>query len=170
MKRYSIQSCNSDELRASARAAVRDQQLFDGTNRRGDRVIHRFVLLAGIALVSVGCVRRTVTINTDPQGARVLLNDEEVGTSPVSVDFTWYGDYDVVLRKEGYATTKTNQRIDAPWYQVPPMDFFAEALVPFEIHDQREVTFILEPSETISREALLDEAAKTRERALFAEE
>ena len=75
-----------------------------------------------------------------------------------------------MLRKEGYATTKTNQRIDAPWYQVPPMDFFAEALVPFEIHDQREVTFILEPSETISREALLDEAAKTRERALFAEE
>ena len=100
-----------------------------------------YLLLILPVLLSFGCVRRTVTINTDPQGARVILNDEEVGTSPVSVDFTWYGDYDVIIRHEAYETLHTHKRIKAPWYQVPPIDFFAEAFVPFTIHDRHEMCF-----------------------------
>ena len=55
------------------------------------------------ATLPAGCVRRTLMVRTEPEGARVFLNDYEVGTSPVSVDFTWYGDYDVIVRKDGYA-------------------------------------------------------------------
>jgi len=51
-----------------------------------------------------GCVERRLTINTEPQGALVILNDEEIGESPVTVNFNWYGDYWVRIRKEGYET------------------------------------------------------------------
>ena len=120
-----------------------------------------------LLIAPVGCVRRTLTVRTEPDGARVFLNDQEVGTSPVSVDFLWYGDYDVIIRKQGYETLKTHHKIDPPWYQIPPMDFVAEILVPFEIHDEREVAFTLQPAEEIDPEALLQDALELRERALY---
>ncbi len=138
---------------------------------RGASGARRVIACAALAgALAGGCVRRTVTIRTDPQGARVVLNDQEVGTSPVSVDFTWYGDYDVVLRREGYETLDTHHRLHAPWYQVPPIDLVAEALVPFTIHDRQEMTFTLEPKREIARGELLEAAREIRERTLFAEE
>ena len=52
------------------------------------------VLLAVCGGLTVGCVRRTITISTDPPGTMVWLNDREVGRSPVDVDFDYYGTYD----------------------------------------------------------------------------
>ena len=98
-----------------------------------------------VGLASAGCVRRTLIIETEPQGALVFLNDEEIGRSPVQREFLWYGDYDIVARKEGYATLHTHERINTPWYQVPGIDFFTELLYPGRIHDQRLMSFTLEP-------------------------
>lgn len=63
--------------------------------------------LAALAasLASGGCVERVMKISTTPTGARVFINDEEVGLSPVKVSFVWYGDYDIVIRKQGLPTT-----------------------------------------------------------------
>ena len=58
------------------------------------------ISLAGL-LGLCGCVERELTINTNPSGAVVLLNDEEIGVSPVTVPFNWYGDYNVTIRKQG---------------------------------------------------------------------
>ena len=136
------------------------------------RVPGCLLLLCVIAVfvAAAGCVRRTVTINTDPQEARVILNDEEVGTSPVSVDFTWYGDYDVTIRKEGYETLHTHHRLDAPWYQLPVIDFFAEALVPFTVHDRQEMYFSLAEAKPIDRDQLVKDAVEFRDRSLFGED
>jgi hypothetical protein len=65
-------------------------------------LIRRFALLAA-ALGSaslLGCVERTISITSEPRGALVYLNDEEVGRTPVSVPFTYYGVYDVRLERE----------------------------------------------------------------------
>ena len=78
------------------------------------------------ALPAPGCVRRTVTITTEPPHAHVFLNEQEVGISEVTTDFLWYGDYEVTVRKEGYKTLQTNWPIKPPWYQIVPFDFFAE--------------------------------------------
>ncbi len=134
--------------------------------RKGYRMIVSAMMLAGVT----GCVRRTVTINTDPQGATVLLNDQHVGTSPVSVDFTWYGNYDVVLRKDGYQTLKTHKRLNTPWYELPGIDFFSEVLMPFTIHDKHEMSFAMAPEEKVDRQTLLKEASEFRERTLFGSE
>ncbi|UCD29030.1 MAG: PEGA domain-containing protein [Planctomycetota bacterium] len=128
------------------------------------------VSLVVALLTATGCVRRTVTIHTDPQGARIILNDEEVGTSPVSVDFTWYGDYDVTIRHEGYETLHTHQRLNAPWYQIPPIDFFAEAFVPFTIHDRHQMFFTLETRKPIDKTELVGDAVEMRQRTLYGSE
>lgn len=117
------------------------------------------------ASLSGGCVRRTMIITTDPPQALVFLNDEEIGRSEVSTDFLWYGDYDVIVRKEGYKTLKTHWKIDPPWYQVIPFDFFAEVLWPGHLHDTHTRQFKLDPEVQPTSEELIARALAARERA-----
>lgn len=125
------------------------------------------VLGAGLALLA-GCVERTVRIETDPPGALVVVNDEEVGVSPTQFSFLWYGDYDIILRKPGYETVKTHHRLDPPWYQIPPFDIIAETLVPVMIHDEHVLPVIaLDPAETPAATEVVDRATELRERALY---
>lgn len=137
--------------------------------RHGWQAIVTLAILAAAAGLP-GCVRRTVTINTQPQGATVVLNDEVVGTSPVSTDFLWYGDYDVIIRKEGYETLKTHQELKAPWYQLPGIDFFTEILLPVEFHDRQTMEFTLEPAQPVDREKLIEDAGQFRDEALYGTE
>jgi PEGA domain len=114
-----------------------------------------------------GCVERTVSITTEPHGATVFLNDEEIGQSPVKVPFTWYGDYEIIVRKPGYKTLQTHQKIKAPWYQTPVIDIFAECLVPFTIHDERTLpVYSLEPETKPDKQALIQNAEDLRQQAL----
>jgi len=124
------------------------------------------VVLAMLWLAAPGCVRRTLTIETAPSGALVYLNDEEIGRSPVTTDFLWYGDYDIIIRKEGYQTLGTHERIKAPWYQIPPIDFFAEVLYAGKIHDQHFLSYDLEPEQLPGRKELLERAEALRGSAL----
>ncbi len=121
-----------------------------------------YATLGGIVLLSSGCVRRTLTINTEPQGALLWLNDEEIGRTPVSVDFLWYGDYDVVARLDGYQTLTTHHEVECPWYELPGIDLVAEALYPGRIHDTHTMEFALEPAEPADREGLLERAKELR--------
>ncbi|MCH7721518.1 MAG: PEGA domain-containing protein, partial [Planctomycetes bacterium] len=115
-----------------------------------------------LGMLSSGCVRRTLTIRTVPEGGLVFLNDEEVGYSPVSIDFTWYGDYDVIVRKPGYQTLKTHLLVRQPWYQIPPIDFFAEVVWPGRIHDQHQAEFELQPESLPQVEDLIERARAMR--------
>ena len=125
---------------------------------------------AGIALCvsvsGIACVRRTMIITTEPPHARVFLNDEEVGQSEVSTDFLWYGDYGVVIRKEGYKTLKTHWQIDPPWYELIPFDFVAEVLWPGHLVDAHEKHFELELLERPTTDELVGRAMEMRRDAL----
>jgi hypothetical protein len=87
---------------------------------------------AGV-LVSMGCVRRTITVLSEPPGALVWLNDREVGRTPVTVDFTFYGRYDVRLFLEGYEPMHTYGDAKSPWWDTIGIDLISEA-VPGEPH------------------------------------
>jgi len=134
--------------------------------RRSVPLAVSFALAVTLMAGPFGCVRRTLTITTEPSHALVLLNDQEVGRSAVTTDFLWYGDYDVIIRKEGYKTLKTHWNIQPPWYQVVPIDFLAEVLWPGKIHDQHHHHFELEPDIPPTTEELLERANELRERAL----
>lgn len=129
------------------------------------------LLGAGVLLAvgaSSGCVERRMRIRTDPAGALIFVNDEEIGLSPVTFAFLWYGDYDIIARKPGFKTLKTHYRVDPPWYQLPPFDLVAETLIPTTIRDEHEVpTLTLEPAETPAVEDVVRRAVELRERALF---
>ena len=73
-----------------------------------------------------GCVQRKITITSNPPGALVIMNDREVGRTPVTTDFLWYGDYEFIVRKDGFETLDKRRKIRAPWWQFVPFDFFAE--------------------------------------------
>ncbi len=124
------------------------------------------VWTAGL-LSGAGCIERTVTITTVPEGATVHLNDQEVGKSPITLPFTWYGDYDVICRKEGYETLRTRMRLATPWYQLPGIDLITECFVPFTVRDRRAAEFQLDPKTIPSREEILTHAEELKQRALF---
>jgi hypothetical protein len=101
-----------------------------------------FWLLLGLGS---GCVERNLSVQTDPPGALVYLNDQEVGRTPLQHDFTWYGKYDITLRMEGYKSMKTIAKLHPPLYQIPPLDLLAEML-PFRIRDQQSLSYTMEPA------------------------
>ncbi len=126
-------------------------------------------ILLVIALAALtGCVERTMKITTRPPGAVVIVNDEEVGISPVTFAFTWYGDYDLMFRKEGYQTLKTHHRVEAPWWQWPVFDLITETMITGTIRDQHELpVFVLQEAETPPIEDVVNRAIEMRNRALF---
>jgi hypothetical protein len=117
-------------------------------------------LIVGLSLA--GCVERRLTINTEPNGAVVVLNDEEIGTSPVTTSFEWYGDYNVRISKEGFQTLKTHRNLKRPWYDWFPFDFFAQIVNPKRIVDSYQWSFTLAPQTEPNREELIQNAQKLK--------
>jgi hypothetical protein len=109
-----------------------------------------------------GCVERKLTINTEPTGAVVVLNDEEIGTSPVTTSFEWYGDFDVRISKQGFETLKTHRKLKRPSHDYFPLDFFANCLNPKRIVDSYEWSFTLAPLTEPNRETLIRDAQKLK--------
>ena len=128
--------------------------------KRNTGVLTAFCLLSAMFLC--GCVERQLTINTEPQGAMVILNDEEIGVSPVTVSFEWYGDYNVRISKDGFETLDTHRKLKGPWYDGFPFDFFA-LLNPERTVDSYEWTFELAPKQEPNREELIQKAQGLKE-------
>lgn len=116
-------------------------------------------LCAFAAQSSTGCVRRRMTIRTNPPGAQVFVDDQEVGTTPCSTSYTYYGTRKMTVIKDGYKTETLYQRFNPPWYQIPPLDFITENLFPQEIRDERIVDVTLAPQEVVP-EAVLRQRAE----------
>ena len=119
------------------------------------------ILLVGAA----GCVERKLTINTNPAGAQVFLNDEEIGVSPVTASFNWYGDYNITIRKQGCETLQTHRKLQAPWCDLFTFDFLTQILYPGRIVDSREWSFELAPQKEISRQELIKSAEQIKNQA-----
>jgi len=126
------------------------------------RSVSLFLVAAVAVVLCCGCVERQLTINTEPQGALITLNDEQIGVSPVTVSFNWYGDYRVRAGKEGFETLETHRELKAPLHDRFPFDFFMNVLYPGRIVDEYEWTFELPPRQDLTREQLLEQADALR--------
>ncbi len=122
-------------------------------------VVRFTAALAGAA--APGCVERTIHITSDPPGALVHLNDEEVGRTPLDVGFTFYGTYDVRLERDGCKPLWTKQKADAPWWEAPGPDLVAEALP--GVKSQLHWHFTLEPTPESREDTLIDNARQLRQ-------
>ncbi|MBN2064495.1 MAG: PEGA domain-containing protein [Sedimentisphaerales bacterium] len=109
-----------------------------------------------------GCVERLIKVTSNPPGAVVWLNDQEIGSTPITVPFTWYGEYSVVLRKEGYEPVLTSVETPTPFYQWPVLDFFSECLLPVDLVDEHNWDFELEAAGQVDSNRLIIRGERMR--------
>jgi hypothetical protein len=131
----------------------------------GSRLLLLAILLSCV-LPTTGCVRRRLNVRSNPPGALVYVDNQQIGTTPCGVDFTYYGTREIRLVKAGYETLTVNQPIPTPWYQIPGIDFISENLVPTKIRDNRTVTYNLAPQLVVPTPELLDRANQLRQETL----
>lgn len=120
-------------------------------------------LALAMCSLQTGCVRRRLTVHSNPPGALVYVDNQQIGTTPCSVDFIYYGTREIRLVKPGFDTLTINQPIPTPWYQFPPLDFVSENLVPAKIRDNRTVTYNLSPQMMIPTEELIQRGEQLRQ-------
>ncbi len=130
--------------------------------------------MTGVAKISVGCmlilalagcIERTMTITSEPSGALVQVSSVEIGRTPVTVPFTWYGDYEIILRYDGCQTLKTHEKIFPPIYDIPPLDLFS-ALAPWTYRNNQAFHYVLPKLVLPSDEELIRRAEELRHRNL----
>ncbi len=99
----------------------------------------------------------------------MVVDGEEIGTTPASVDFTYYGTREIKLIKDGFETLTLDQPVPAPWYQIPPFDFFSDNFAMGRISDRRNFVYQLQPRVTGQAETqgLLDRAESLRSDAVM---
>ena len=110
-------------------------------------------------------MERRYTFRTDPPGALAIVNGEEIGQTPVSRSFYYYGDREITFMLDGYETKTVIQPINAPWWDNLFTEFFTENLVPFNLRDEREYTYELTPASTPRAADLRDRAEQLRSEA-----
>ena len=132
---------------------------------RNTRYLFEMVVIACGVMLLVGCVERKLTIVTEPSEAVVWLNDEEVGVTPVTVNFNWYGDYNIRIEKPGFEILNTHRLLDPPAHDRFPLDFFAEVLWPKTIKNSYTWTFDLGPYQQVPAEELIKQASHMRDQA-----
>ena len=127
------------------------------------RLLKAWVLVATVlCMCQTGCVQRRMIIRSNPPGALVYVDDYEIGVTPVAHNFTYYGQRKIRLVKDGYETLTLMQPMPAPWYQVPPLDFVSENLIPGEIRDRQTFSYQMIPQRVVPTEQLLGQAERLR--------
>jgi len=123
------------------------------------------------AVFANGCVERRFVITTHlpgmpaPMDASAIVYDEKgqpISATPADRQFTYYGKYRFVLKRDGYQTLVVEEQVKAPWYEVFPLDFISENLIPWTIPDVRRFHYELQPLLAIPPEAVLEQGQLLR--------
>jgi hypothetical protein len=125
----------------------------------------RAALMAALFVCAcqAGCVTRRLTIISDPPGATVYVDNEEVGVTPCSVSYIYYGTRQVTVVKDGYETRTVLQELPAPWYEYFPIEFVTENFIPWELRDERTVEYKLLPQALTAPSQLLGRGEELRQ-------
>ena len=116
-----------------------------------------------IVVLTSGCVHRRLTVRSNPPGAAVYVDNQEIGTTPVTANYTYYGTREIRLEKAGFETLTVKQNLRPPWYQFPVLDFISENMLPHDIRDERELDFAMVPQIVVPREQILHRARQLRQ-------
>ena len=112
--------------------------------------IAKLCVLAAAIVAAGGCLERKLQITSEPAGALCWVNDREVGVTPLDVEFTYYGTYEVRLKKDGYEPLVTKARAHQPVYEYPPLDL-AATVVPMRIENTVKWHFVMEASKELTQ-------------------
>ncbi len=140
---------------------------YDARTRRVELLTLRFMhasTIIGLSalLLLTGCVERTIHITSEPPGALVYLNDEEIGRTPCEVRFLHYGTYDLRMTLDGYEPYSGPAQASPPPYDMLGPDLVAE-LLPVTLTSDIRWHIDLHPVND-DPEALLDRGRQLRAR------
>ncbi|MCS6864100.1 MAG: hypothetical protein RMJ56_09960 [Gemmataceae bacterium] len=120
------------------------------------------IVLAGVA--AVGCVDRKFVIESNVPNAQISIDNKPIGAAPAYAPFEYYGYYTFTAVHPDYETVVLRQRIAAPWYAYPPLDFLAEVVWPFPIRDTRRIYIEMVPAAKPRTDDILSAAEQLRRR------
>lgn len=110
-----------------------------------------------------GCVRKTFAVQSDPPGATVFVDGEEIGRTPIhNIQWFFDGTREIAVTKAGYLTERRIVKMRASWFSWFPFDIISELIIPWDIYDRRYYYFALKPIDHIEEATLLRHAADTR--------
>jgi len=145
------------------------------TRQRTRRRSATFAAALAATTALTGCVERYLEIDSNPTGARVVINGQpqqvrvdgklQDAVTPLVVPFDHYGTFRIDAWLPEQAATTQWVEVDTPWWQWFPLDLFAELLSPATHVDRRQVvlTFPAEPQPAdAERAVLLERAAALR--------
>jgi len=122
-------------------------------------------LLAALVLGSTGgagCVPRHLVIESEPAGAEVTLNYQDVGRTPLELPFTYHGKYAVTFRKAGYQAKTVLWSVHPSPARRFPFDLFTEALGGTLGPERQVLAVELEPAVPLTREEAFRRAEEAR--------
>jgi len=126
---------------------------------------HRNIAIIAAAVLGAllsGCMHRRMTIHSNPAGARVLVDGRDIGLTPVSMDYTYYGTRQITLIKDGYETRTIMQPMQKPWYQYFPLEFISDNFLPFKVTNRHFFEYDLQRTPHVPQGELLDRANSLR--------
>ncbi len=115
-----------------------------------------------VILATTGCVHRRMMITSNPPGALILMEGEDVGYTPMAMDFTYYGTREITLVKDGFETKTVMQKVKAPWYQRGPLEFATDNFALHKINNRHDFHFNLDPVAQVSNQDLRSRAEELR--------
>ncbi len=119
-----------------------------------------------IGFSTTGCSVAALTVRTNPPGAQVFVDDQEIGTTPCSAPFVYYGTRKITLMKDGYRTeTLFQKNSPAVVRDFRRFDFLVENVYPLEQRDERIVDVQLVPEELVPQQKLIGRAQMLRDNA-----
>ena len=111
---------------------------------RAIQLVLAVLMLMGLS----GCIRKSVTITSDPPNAKVWVNDVYVGQTPVEVPYNWNWFYDIRLEKPGYESLTVRERLYAPPRHWVPFDFLME-VAPLKSKERQWRHYVLTPKKEL---------------------
>jgi hypothetical protein len=103
----------------------------------------RTALVLLFSVSATGCVERILQVRTNAPLASVYVNGDPAGITGEDGNldhrFIYYGTVDVTVRAPGHLSDRKLVEMNPPWYQLFPIDFVAELLVPATIRDVHQV-------------------------------
>ena len=127
----------------------------------------RWFLAVLASSLLTGCIERRFVIDSvDPAGnplaAKVFVNGAPAGNTLADYPFVYHGKYEFLLVKDGYETLSVVQQVRMPWWQIPPLDLFVEALLPFHFREVRRYRYIMQPRKDARADELLQRGGALR--------
>jgi hypothetical protein len=103
-----------------------------------------------------------LAVRSEPPGAVVYLDGEKIGTSPCEIRYEWYGTRELAVELAGHRLVREMVTLSPPWWQIFPLDFVTDVLIPVTIHDRVELDYRLEPV-PVTRDEVQDVLRRAQE-------